>query len=117
MKVLLILAGCLMLALGAIGIFVPVLPTTPFVLVAAACFSSASPKMYQWLAGTLFGPFIENYRTGGGVPKRTKIKALICLWPLLLLSMILSGRLWVTLLLILVGAAVSTHILRIKTRH
>jgi uncharacterized membrane protein YbaN (DUF454 family) len=117
MKVLMICAGFLLLALGAVGVFVPVLPTTPFVLLAAACFGSASPKLYKWLAGTrFFGPFIENYKKKNGVPTRTKAFALCFLWPLLILSMVLTRKLWVILLLTLVGAAVTAHILLIKTR-
>lgn len=117
MKVLLIAVGFLMLALGAVGAFLPVLPTTPFVLAAAACFGSASPELYRKLAATrFFGPFIENYRTGAGVPKRTKTVALISLWALLILSMILSRKLWVTALLTLIGAGVTIHLLLIKTR-
>jgi uncharacterized membrane protein YbaN (DUF454 family) len=117
MKVLMICAGFLLLALGAVGVFVPVLPTTPFVLLAAACFGSASPKLYKWLAGTrFFGPFIENYKQKNGVPARMKALALCFLWPLLVLSMVLTGKLWVIALLTLVGAAVSAHILLIKTR-
>ena len=117
MKILLIGVGFLMLALGAVGIFIPVFPTTPFVLLAAACFGGGSPKLYNWLARTrFFGPFIENYRTKAGVPAKTKTFALCFLWPLLILSMVLSRKLWVVLLLLLVGAAVTAHILKIKTR-
>ena len=117
MKVLLTCAGILFLALGAVGAFLPVLPTTPFVLLAAACFGSASPKLYHRLARTrFFGPFIENYREKKGVPMRTKALALCSLWPLLILSMVLTRKLWAILLLTLVGAAVTAHILLIKTR-
>ena len=63
MKVLLIGVGFLLLGLGAVGVFIPVLPTTPFVLLVATCFGSASPKMYKWLAETrFFGQFVENYK-------------------------------------------------------
>jgi uncharacterized membrane protein YbaN (DUF454 family) len=117
MKILLIGAGFLLLALGAVGVFIPVLPTTPFVLVAAACFGSASPRLYRWLAGTrFFGHFIENYRNKTGVPIRTKAAALIFLWALLVLSMVMSRTLWVTALLLVVGAAVTAHILLIRTK-
>ena len=116
-KGLLIGAGFLLLALGAVGVFVPVLPTTPFVLLAAACFGSASPKLYRCLASTrFFGPFIENYKNKSGVPKRTKALALIFLWPLLILSMALTRKAWVIVILTLVGAAVTAHLLMIKTR-
>ena len=117
MKLLLTCAGFLLLALGAVGVFLTMLPTTPFVLLAAACFGSASPRLYHWLAETrYFGPFIENYRNKTGVPAPTKATALVFLWAMLLLSMALSKKLWVTALLALVGATVTAHILLLKTR-
>ena len=117
MKVLLIGVGFLLLGLGAVGVFIPVLPTTPFVLLAAACFGSASPKMYKWLAETrFFGQFIENYKNKTGVPMRTKVSALVFLWALMVLSMVLSRKLWVSVLLTAIASAVTAHILMIKTR-
>ena len=117
MKILSIGAGFLLLALGAVGVFIPVLPTTPFVLLAAACFGSASPRLYRWLSGTrFFGPFIENYKNKTGVPARSKAAALAFLWPLLILSMVMSKTPWVTALLIVIGTAVTAHILFIRTK-
>lgn len=116
-RILLLVAGWLLLALGAVGILVPVLPTTPFVLVAAGCFSFASPKMYALLLKSrFFGPYVENYRTKQGVPVDAKVRGIVMLWVLLLISMIAMHKLWLTALLLVVGTAVTIHLLMLKTR-
>lgn len=116
-RIVLLTGGWLLLALGAVGVFVPVLPTTPFVLLASGCFSCASPRLYQVLARSrFFGPYIENYCTKQGVPRAAKIRGIIAVWALLLISMVATGKLWVTLLLLAVGAAVTAHLLLLKTR-
>lgn len=71
-----IFLGILALALGFVGIFLPVLPTTPFVLLAAFCFSKGSPRLHQWiLASPLFGPMIADWEDGGVIRLRAKIVA------------------------------------------
>lgn len=118
MKALLLRAvGFLCLAVGGVGLFVPILPTTPFVLIAAGCFAASSPKLYKWLLATRhFGPFIENYRSGTGVPRRVKRDALLFLWGTLCVSAIVFRRPLVWGILCLVGAGVTAHILLLKTR-
>lgn len=69
--------GTIFLALGAIGVVLPLLPTTPFVLLAAACYVRASPRLYNWLLGTrLFGPLIREWREHRSIPWRTKLFAI-----------------------------------------
>jgi uncharacterized protein len=71
-------AGFVFLALGVIGIFVPLVPTTPFVLLAAACFLRSSPRLHAWLLGTrLFGPLIKEWEEHRSIPYRTKIFAIV----------------------------------------
>ena len=71
-----IFLGILSLALGFVGIFLPVLPTTPFVLLAAYCFSKGSPRLHAWiLASPLFGPMIADWEDGGVIRLRAKILA------------------------------------------
>ena len=73
--------GVLATAVGLIGVVVPLLPTTPFLLLAAACFVRSSDSMYGWLTSNrLFGGFIRDYREQRGVSARTKIVALALLW-------------------------------------
>ena len=116
-KYILLGFGFLFLLLGAIGIAVPVLPTTPFVILASGCFAYGSPALLKWLEGTkYFGEFISNYRTKTGVQKSVKIKALIFLYATLGISFFLMPLWYVRLILFLVAAAVTVHILLIKTK-
>lgn len=110
-------AGLLFLVLGALGVFVPVLPTTPFLLLAAAMFMRSSGRLYLWLTNhRLFGPFILNYRLYRAVPLRSKVVALVFLFLTIGYSVIfVIDNWWVRALLLLVAAAVSRHILRLKT--
>lgn len=102
--------------LGAIGVALPVLPTTPFIILAAICFSGSSPRMYIWLSESrYFGEFITNYREGSGVSRRTKVISLFFLWTLLLVSMYFSGII-VAMILAIVGVCVTAHILLLKGR-
>lgn len=115
--VFLIFLGGLCLILGAIGIFIPVFPTTPFVLLAAGCFGGSSPALYNWLAQTrYFGAYIRNYKTGAGVEKTIKLQSLLFLWGMLGISIVLVDPVWVKCLLVLIGAAVTAHILLLKTK-
>ena len=116
-SIVLMALGFIFLALGAIGIFIPVLPTTPFVLLSAACFSSSSKKLNDWLLRSrLFGPFIENYRTGQGISKSRKIVSIPFLWTGLIVSMVIVRTTLTYIILCMVGVGVTIHLLTIKTR-
>lgn len=73
---MLIGAGFFFLGLAGLGVILPLLPTTPFVLVSAACFSRSSPRFYNWLiTNRVFGPTIHEWRTHRSIPRRAKIMA------------------------------------------
>lgn len=111
--ILLAVAGFLFLLLGAVGVVLPVLPTTPFVLLAAACFAS-NPKLYaRVMKIPFFREYISNYREGRGLPKRTVIQSLVFLWGMLLVSALYIRTPWIIACLALVGTAVTIHILHI----
>ena len=77
----LIVAGTFFLGLGILGIILPILPTTPFLLLSAACYSRGSDRLYRWLIGNRwFGKYINNYRAGKGIPVKVKISVIIMLW-------------------------------------
>jgi uncharacterized membrane protein YbaN (DUF454 family) len=109
--------GTTLLGIGAIGIIIPVLPTTPLVLASFFCFGKSSKRFDNWIANNrYFGSYIENYKTKKGVPIDVKLKSLIFLWTTLIISALLfSGNQYIPLLLIVVGAAVTTHILLLRT--
>ncbi len=119
-RVLLISAGALFVGLGVVGVVLPLLPTTPFLLLAAACFVRSSARLHRWLLGNrVFGDYLRRYRDGEGLPLASKLTTLVLLWGTLAVSALAAAppRLWwVRLLLLAVGGGVTVHILRIKTQ-
>lgn len=112
----LILSGTACVALGVLGIFLPLLPTTPFLLLAAACYVRSSDRLYCWLIGHRYlGPFIRNFRDGKGMPRRAKVYTLLLLWISLLFSMYRLPKPWIICLLVLTGIGTTSLILRMKT--
>lgn len=116
-KTLLFIGGWLALVAGVIGLLLPIMPTTPFVILAAACFSYSSPRFYKLLRKTpYFGPFIENYKTKQGVPLKNKILTLFLVWAGISISAFLIAKAWAIALLSTIGIGVTVHILSLKTR-
>jgi uncharacterized membrane protein YbaN (DUF454 family) len=116
LRVLLISLGVFFIGLASLGIFIPVLPTTPFLLLSAALFARSSERFYRWLIeNRLFGKYIKDYREGKGVPIKVKMGAIIILWVTICLSIIFGVEiLWVRILLIAVAVGVTIHISMIK---
>ena len=113
---LLIIGGTLSLGLGVLGMFVPVLPTTPFLLLTAYCYLRSSKRLYDWLMRhRILGNYIKNYLEYRAVSARAKAISLIGLWASLCISFILVPSTPVRLILVLVGVGVSIHILTLKT--
>ena len=116
-KYLLIAAGTISLALGVIGIVVPGLPTTPFLLLSAACFVRSSPRLLQWLNhNRLFGEYIRNYREGRGIPRRQKVITIASLWLMIgASSVFFIEDLWIKVMLIIIGISVSAYLFFVKS--
>lgn len=116
-KILFVVLGFLSLGLGILGIFIPVLPTTPFLLLSAYLFAKSSEKLYNWLLSTKnFGKIIKDYRERKGVSLGIKIYSLSLLWLTILASVIFFlSPIFLDMLLILIATAVSYHILKLKT--
>lgn len=116
-KGLLIFAGVLLVGLATAGIFFPLLPTTPFLLLAAACFIRSSDRLYQWLiTHKWFGSFIKNYREQRAITRQAKVVTLLLLWGTLGYTAIwVTSALVVHVLLMLVGIGVTLHVLHYKT--
>lgn len=108
--------GVLSVALGALGIFLPVLPTTPFLLLAAWAFLNSSDRLYNWLMNhKVFGLYIRSYIEFKGVSKAHKIFALTTLWITMAISIYLIDRVAVRILLVIIAIGVSIHLLKLKT--
>lgn len=114
---LLITAGMLSLGLGTVGIFLPLLPTTPFLLLAAACFIRSSDRLYQWLIHhRWFGAYIRNYREHRAMTLRAKVVALVLLWGVIGSSAAFATRARsVRAILLLVAVGVTIHLLHLRT--
>ncbi len=111
-------AGTVSLAFGTIGIVLPILPTTPFLLLAVACYCRSSERMTRWiLTNKYFGSYIKRYRAGKGIPLKTKIVALAALWITISYSAFFVVNQWwiVQLVLFVIAAAVTIHILKLPT--
>ena len=114
---LFVAAGLASLSLGIAGVFLPILPTTPFLLLAAAAFARGSPRLAAWMSHhPLFGRIIRDYRDKQGIRLGVKIFAISLLWLTIGISAIfLVPYLAVKILLVLVAAGVTWHITSFKT--
>lgn len=118
LKAFLIVIGFLAVGLGILGMFLPVLPTTPFLLLAAACFAKSSKRFYHWLLNNKwFGSYIKNYREGKGIPLKIKILSMGFMWVTILTSSIFFlDNIYIRILLIVIAIIVTIHISLIKTK-
>ena len=114
---LLIIAGTISTAIGIVGIFVPILPTTPFLLLAAACYLRSSQKFYHWLLNNRFiGAYVRNYLQGRGMPLKVKIITIVLLWITITCSVIFAVQgLIIRIILLIIAIGVTVHIVLIKT--
>lgn len=117
LRYILLFSGVLFLFLGIIGVFIPILPTTPFLLLSAACFARSSKKFYHWLlTNKWFGSYIKNYHEGKGITLLVKIIVISLLWMTILGSILfISPHFWMKIVLIMIAFLVSLHIILIKT--
>lgn len=114
---LLLAAGTLSLVIGIVGIVVPLLPTTPFLLLAAGCYLRSSQRFYNWLMGNrFFGNYIRNYIEGRGIPVKVKLFIIILLWVTIGISIWLVANTVVTVILLIVAVGVTLHIIFIRVR-
>jgi uncharacterized membrane protein YbaN (DUF454 family) len=117
-RVFLLIGGTFSLGLGAIGVFLPILPTTPFLLISAACYMRSSERMHKWILNNRwFGEYLRNYQEGKGIPLKTKILALTVLWGTILYSafIALDDVLIAQIGLLAIALGVSIHLLRLPT--
>ena len=108
--------GAVLLALGFLGVFLPILPTTPFVIAAAFCFS-ANPRMYAKIRDSpYFGEYLKAYKEGGTISRRTRVRAIAMVWVVMAVSVILLDALWLRVMLLIICAVVTIHLLTIGRR-
>ena len=116
-RTVLISIGFISVGLAFVGIFVPLLPTVPFLLLAAACFARSSDRFYDWLLShKIFGPTLTTYLQGKGMPVRAKLWAISTVWASVLLSIFfLISNSYIEVLLAVIGLSLSFYFLRLPT--
>ena len=117
MKIFYTVTGTISLVLGIIGIFVPLLPTTPFLLLSAAFYFRGSPRLYRWLIQQKqLGPYIKNFREYRAIPLRAKIISLSLIWITLSYCIFqIAPYLWLKIILLAIAIGTTWHILSYKT--
>ncbi|MCF8243192.1 MAG: YbaN family protein [Melioribacteraceae bacterium] len=117
MKILLIITGWILVALGVIGIFLPLMPTTIFLILAAAAFAKSSDRLYNWLINNKYlGKYIRDYREQRGMPLRAKIMAIIMLNLTIGYSaLFVIEKLYVQIILFVIAISVTIYLISLKT--
>lgn len=114
LRSLLFALGCLSVALGVLGLFLPILPTTPFMLLAAGCFARSSERFYRWITSHhRYGPMIAVYLAGKGLPLRVKRLAISLLWLSILFGVFWVAFVWAKLAMLLTAVAVTVYLWRL----
>lgn len=116
LKIILIITGSISVVIGILGIFLPVLPTTPFLLIAAALFARSSEKFYCMITtNRWFGKYIKDYNTGKGIRLKIKIYAISILWISIIISVIILKFLVLKLSLVIIALLATIYIISVKT--
>jgi uncharacterized membrane protein YbaN (DUF454 family) len=113
-----LISGFLLVAIGVIGIFLPLLPTTIFLILASICFLKSSPKANEWLRNhKILGGYIDNYQNKTGLTRNAKIANIITLWISISLSaFFLTDELYIRIILLAIAIGVTIHLVMIKTK-
>ena len=106
LKPFLLAAGVLAVVLGAIGVFVPGLPTTPLVLLASWCFYRSSPRLQAWLLQSFLGKYIREYRDKGGLTTRKRIYIILLMATMVAISTIFFIQDWVIRIIVWVAGLI-----------
>jgi uncharacterized protein len=113
LKHLLNTIGIIAVGLGVLGIFLPLLPTTPFLLLASACFARGSTRLHTWLrSNPVFGRYLSDWEDGKGIPARGKAAVLVVMWLSMGYSMTRVPYVALQVLLACIGLAVTIYLLR-----
>jgi uncharacterized membrane protein YbaN (DUF454 family) len=109
--------GFILVGIGILGIFLPLLPTTIFLILASACFVKSSPRAHQWLKNNKWlGGYLKNYREKSGLSIKSKLFTIIMLWVSILFSaFVFTEEFYIRLLLLLIAVGVTIHLIFIKT--
>lgn len=117
-RVLYFISGILLVIIGIIGIFLPLLPTTIFLILASACFVKGSPKANEWLHNhKILGAYIKNYQDKSGLTVKAKIVNIVFLWLMIFTSAyFFTEEIFIRILLLAIAIGVTIHLLMVKTK-
>lgn len=117
-KIILTIIGLLSLGLGVAGIFLPLLPTTPLLLLAAWCFIRSSSRLYDWLLNHPYlGEYIRNFRENKAIPLRVKVVSVVMIWLTIgyCIVAVVEEYWWAQVAMLALAAAITWHILSYAT--
>ena len=115
-RIILLVCGIFFILLSILGMFLPILPTTPFLLLASFCFARSSKRINDWLlSNRWFGSYIRNYREGNGITLSHKVISISLLWLTIGYTTWIVSFWWLKLILVCVAFGVYNHLIRIKT--
>jgi len=113
-RIVLIIIGWTCVILGVAGIFLPILPTTPFILLASWCFAHSSERFHTWLIQhPKLGPLVQMWQSGQGIPRRVRNRAILAIAVGMTLSALIVGKWWVAVMLAIIGISVSCYLLKL----
>ena len=113
---LLICLGWLSVTLGVIGVFLPIMPTTPFILLAGWCFARSSERFHHWLLSNKhFGPILKEWESGHGISRKVRTRALGLSWFSLCFSMLVISQWWAVVILVTIGIILTVYLYRQPT--
>jgi uncharacterized membrane protein YbaN (DUF454 family) len=117
LKVVMVFFGVVFLVVGIVGIVVPLLPTSPFLLLASACFLRSSKKLHHWLLNyPVLGMYIKSYLEYGAITQKSRVCTIALLWVTIIVSAFYATHLlWVRTALFVIALSVSIHLIRMKT--
>ena len=101
-----IVAGCIAVILGTIGVVVPGLPTTPLVLLASWCFYKSSPRLQAWLLQSFWGKYIRDYQEKGGLTTRKRMSIILLMATMVAISTIFFIQDWVIRIIVWVAGLI-----------
>ena len=112
-----LIVGSISLAAGLVGVFLPIIPTTPFILLSAWCFFRSSERLYQWvISNERFGPTIKNFHGGKGITKKMKTRAIVMMWLTISLSVYFYiNNIYLIALLYIIAIGVSIYLYKLPT--
>jgi uncharacterized membrane protein YbaN (DUF454 family) len=118
LKYFYLISGFILIAIGVIGIFLPLLPTTIFLILASICFLKSTPKANEWLRNhKVLGGYIDNYQNKTGLTRNVKIANIVTLWTSISLSaFLLTDELYIRIILFIIAIGVTIHLVMIKTK-